>query len=66
MQADSKQDVHDILVLLSQRVLLPLPLCLLQDFARMFGNPLRGRAYPLDFMGLGKPLCMGYLGCMYI
>lgn len=38
----------------------------LQDLAAMFGNPLKDRAYALDWRGLGKPLCVGYLGCLYV
>mmetsp|Transcript_19140 Transcript_19140/g.49746 ORF Transcript_19140/g.49746 Transcript_19140/m.49746 type:complete len:881 (+) Transcript_19140:170-2812(+) len=37
-----------------------------EDFAALFGNPLKNRSYPLDFMGLQRPVCLGYLGCMYI
>lgn len=50
----------------SNHALLLLLIMNLQDFAAMFGNPLKGRAYPLDFMNLGQPQCFGYLGCMYI
>lgn len=32
----------------------------------MFGNPLKGKAYPLDFDGLGKPWCPPTIGCMFV
>jgi len=38
-----------------------------QDFAKMFGNPLKDRAYPLEYDGLGKPTCgPSWLGCLFV
>lgn len=38
----------------------------MQDFARMYGNPLLGKEYELNFDGLGKPFCPASLGCMFL
>ena len=38
-----------------------------EDFATMFGNPLKGKSYPLDWDGLGKPWCgPAWLGCVFL
>jgi len=37
-----------------------------RDFAAMFGNPLRGKQYALNFEGRGRPWCPTGIGCMFI
>ena len=39
-----------------------------RDFAALFGNPLLGRAFPIEWgAGLGKPVCgPSWLGCLFI
>jgi len=38
-----------------------------RDFAAMFGNPLLGRTFPIDWGGMGKPVCgPSWLGCLFI
>ncbi len=32
----------------------------------MFGNPLKGKAYPLDFADMGRPACLPVMGCMFV
>jgi len=33
-------------------------------FTQMFNNPLKGKAYPLNWDGMGKPVCVPVLGCL--
>ena len=45
---------------------LPSPACP-QDFARMFGNPLKGKSYKINWDGYGKPWCgPSWLGCVFL
>ena len=43
----------------------PTLITYMQDFARMLNNPLRGKAYPLNFEDFGRPWCPSF-GCVFL